>query len=218
VAWFDDDASAARAVDAALDAKVTPRALEFVDARALSAVAAHTGDAQMARRRALILVECDGSPSTVDDELASFDAALRPHAALVEQATGHAAERLWDARRAISPAVTARWPHRFAEDICVPRTQFVTMIGELHRIAAEHGLLALGFGHAGDGNIHASILLPSGSDADRARGKLAVAEVFRRALELGGTLSAEHGIAITKREFLPLELSPENRAAQRSRC
>jgi len=104
--------------------------------------------------------------------------------------------------------------HRFAEDICVPRTQFVRMAEDLHAIAAAHGLSALGFGHAGDGNIHASILMERGDDEERARAKTAVAAVFRRALELGGTLSAEHGIAMTKREFLPLELSEANRAAQ----
>jgi glycolate oxidase len=88
------------------------------------------------------------------------------------------------------------------------------MVGDLHRIAGEHGLTALGFGHAGDGNIHASVLMERGDAEERERAKRAVADVFRRALELGGTLSAEHGIAMTKREFLPLELSDANRATQ----
>ena len=112
--------------------------------------------------------------------------------------------------------MTARWPHRFAEDICVPRGRFVEMIGELHRIAGEHGLSALGFGHAGDGNIHASILMQTGDEEERGRARAAVEAVFRRALELGGTLTAEHGVAMTKREFLPLELSEPNLAAQRA--
>jgi D-lactate dehydrogenase len=88
------------------------------------------------------------------------------------------------------------------------------MLGDLHRIAAAHGLSGLGFGHAGDGNIHASVLMERGDADERARAKAAVAALFGRALELGGTLSAEHGIGMTKREFLPLELSGENRAAQ----
>lgn len=214
-AWFDDDVSARAGVDAALEVLAVPRALEYVDARALSAVAAHAGRPEWARHAALLLVECDGAPEAVERELGLFHGPLAAAGARVERAT-NAAERdaLWEARRAISPAVTARWPHRFAEDICVPRTRFVEMMGDLHRIAAAYGLSALGFGHAGDGNIHASILMERGDAEERARGKLAVGALFRRALELGGTLSAEHGIAMTKREFLPLELSTANRDAQ----
>jgi glycolate oxidase len=214
-AWFDDDASARAAVAAALAVPATPRALEFVDARALAAVAAHVGRPEWGRRAALILVECDGVADAVARELALFEKALGGAGGKVERATDAGGrDALWEARRSISPAVTAKWPHRFAEDICVPRTRFVEMIGDMHRIAGDHGLTSLGFGHAGDGNIHASILMERGDDEERARGKRAVAALFRRALELGGTLSAEHGIAMAKREFLPLELSAENRAAQ----
>jgi glycolate oxidase len=216
-AWFDDDASARAAVAAALAVPATPRALEFVDARAMSAVAAHVGRPEWARRAALILVECDGGAEAVARELSLFESALAGAGAKVERAKDAAGrDALWEARRAISPAVTAKWPHRFAEDVCVPRTRFVEMIGDMHRIAADHGLAALGFGHAGDGNIHASILMQRGDDEERARGKRAVAALFRRALELGGTLSAEHGIAIAKREFLPLELSAANLSAQKA--
>jgi glycolate oxidase len=216
-AWFDDDASARRGIDAALRVRATAKALEFVDARALAAVAAHVGRPEWGRRAALVLVECDGAAEAVERELSLYETALAAAGANVERASSaQGRDALWAARRAISPAVTARWPHRFAEDVCVPRTRFVEMIGELHRIAGEHGLQALGFGHAGDGNIHASVLMDRGDDEERARAKLAVAAVFRRALDLGGTLSAEHGIAMTKREFLPLELSAANRAAQQA--
>jgi glycolate oxidase len=215
VAWYDDDDDAARGVAAALDVRVVARALEFVDARALGAVAEHVGRPEWARR-ALLLVECDGAASAVAQETEAFRAALvAAGGAEVASATDPAeAEALWAARRAISPAVSARWPHRFAEDVCVPRRAFVTMLRDLHAIAAAHGLDALGFGHAGDGNIHASVLMRRGDDEERARAVRAVGDVFRRALELGGTLSAEHGISIAKRAFLPLELTPPNLAAQ----
>ncbi len=214
-AWFEDEESARRGVGSALDVPVVPRALEFVDARALGAVAAHVGRPEWGHHAALVLVECDGAAAAVTREVDAFERALAAAGARVERAaTGTGRDALWEARRAISPAVSARWPHRFAEDVCVPRTRFVEMVGELHRIAGEHGLSALCFGHAGDGNLHASVLMERGDDAERARGRAAVAAVFRRALELGGTLSAEHGISIAKREFLPLELSAANRAAQ----
>lgn len=215
VAWYDDDAAAERGVAAALDVRVVARALEFVDARALAAVAAHVGRPAYARR-GLLLVECDGAAEAVGPEIEAFRAALVAAGCASVAVAEDAAERgaLWEARRAISPAVTARWPHRFAEDVCVPRREFVQMLRDLHAIAASHGLEALGFGHAGDGNVHASILMARGDDEERARGHRAVGDVFRRAVALGGTLSAEHGISIAKREFLSLELSPANVAAQ----
>lgn len=215
VAWFDDDDSARRGVEAALLVPATPCALEFVDARALAALRDHVDGFETPGSRGLVLVECDGAPPSVAAELDLFATALHDAGGVVERASDAAhAARLWDARRSISPAVSARWPQRFAEDVCVPRRAFVEMIHELHRIAAEHGLSALGFGHAGDGNIHASVLMERGDDEELARARACVEAVFRRALELGGTLSAEHGIAMTKREFLPLELSDANRRAQ----
>lgn len=215
VAWYDDEDAAERGVAAALEVRVVPRALEFVDRRALAAVAAHVGRPAWARH-ALLLVECDGPAAAVAAEIETFRAALTAAGGgEVHAATDpREAEALWDARRGVSPAVTARWPHRFSEDVCVPRRAFLRMLRDLHGIAASHGLEALGFGHAGDGNIHASVLMARGDDEERERARRAVADVFRRALELGGTLSAEHGISIAKREFLPLELSAPNRAAQ----
>ncbi len=216
VAWFDDADAVARGIAAALDAPLVPRALEFLDARSLDAVLAHVPGLTAHGRAGLVLVECDGAAEAVAREIAQMADALRAAGAChVAQATDPAeAARLWEARRAVSPAVTARWPQRLAEDVCVPRTQFVRMIADLHAIAARHGLAALGFGHAGDGNIHASVLMERGDPEERERAHAAVGDVFRRALELGGTLSAEHGIAITKRAFLPLELTPEALAAQ----
>ena len=215
VAWYDDEASLARGVDAALAANVVPRALEVLDRRALGAVADFVGRSEW-KRAGLVLVECDGDAQAVDREIARFEESLGAAGAAQVSTAASAADSnaLWEARRSVSPAVTRRWPHRFAEDVCVPRTRFVEMLGDLQRIAGEHGLEALGFGHAGDGNIHASVLMTRGDDEERARARRAVEAVFRRALELGGTLSAEHGISISKREFLPLELSPANLAAQ----
>lgn len=216
-AWYDDEDDARRGVDAALRVGAVPRALEYVDGRALAAVAVHVGRPEFARR-GLLLVECDGTQASCERETSMFETALAAAGRVDLRRACDPAESdaLWEARRKVSPAVTARWPHRFSEDVCVPRTQFLTMLADLHRIAAAHGLSALGFGHAGDGNIHASVLMSRGDAEERERAHRAVEQVFRRALELGGTLSAEHGISIAKREFLPLELSAANLAMQRS--
>lgn len=214
VAWFDDEASLERGIAAALRVRAVPRALEVVDAKALSAVAEFVAKPEWARA-GLVLVECDGDEASCARELSMFAAALSGSGGADVRRADSASERdaLWEARRRVSRAVRAKWPHRFAEDVCVPRTAFVQMLRDLRGIAARHGLDALGFGHAGDGNIHASVLMRTGDDGERARAAACVGDVFRRAIELGGTLTAEHGIAITKRDYLPLELSPETIAA-----
>ena len=215
-AWFDDAAAARAAVASALDVPATPAALEFVDERALAAVALARPDLPMPADRGLVLVECDGDVAAVRSEAELYVSCLgAAGAAAVERADdGDAREALWSARRGISPAVTARWPQRFAEDVCVPRARYADMLARLYEIAEAHGLDALGFGHAGDGNIHASVLMERGDEEERVRAARAVEEVFRAALAMGGTLSAEHGIGMTKRPFLHLELEPPALAAQ----
>jgi glycolate oxidase len=115
---------------------------------------------------------------------------------------------LWQARRSISPAVLSLRPHKIAEDVVVPRTKISELVAFLERLSAELNLLILSFGHAGDGNIHVNIMLDKSKAEEAQRGLEAKERLFRFVLSLGGTLSGEHGIGITKAAFLPLEIDP----------
>jgi glycolate oxidase len=112
------------------------------------------------------------------------------------------ADELWALRRGLSSAVAALAPDCLSEDISVPRGAFPEMMRRIRAISARHRLPIPVFGHAGDGNLHPAVLCDL-KDPDQAeRAGRAVADLFTEALAVGGTLSGEHGIGITKRPFL----------------
>ena len=98
--------------------------------------------------------------------------------------------------------MAAMAPNKIGEDISVPRTAVPEMIRRLQEIGRRYGFTIAIFGHAGDGNLHPSILTDLSQEGNREKADAAVAEIFRAALQLGGTLSGEHGIGITKLPFI----------------
>ena len=126
---------------------------------------------------------------------------------------GYYAERpvtsvaIWETRRMISVALTALKPHKISEDVAVPRGRLIELIGRVREIGARRGLLTACYGHAGDGNLHVNLLF--GSPEERERGHAAVDDVLQAAIDLGGTITGEHGVGLAKRAFLAREQSRE---------
>jgi glycolate oxidase len=116
-------------------------------------------------------------------------------------------DRLWEARRTLSPATRAMARFKISEDVVVPRTRLVALLGEVARISEETGVHMLNYGHAGDGNLHVNLLWNDPADGPRV--SHALERLFHAVIALGGTLSGEHGIGTSKSEYLPLEQSPE---------
>ena len=112
-------------------------------------------------------------------------------------------EKLWKTRRAASDALVRIRPNKLGEDIVVPRSQIPEMVHRINQIAKQFGLLIAVFGHAGDGNLHPNILFDHKQAGQWEQAEQAAAAIFQAALDLGGTLSGEHGIGLFKREFLP---------------
>jgi glycolate oxidase len=121
--------------------------------------------------------------------------------------------RIWETRRMISVALTALKPHKISEDVAVPRGRLIELIARVRAIGEKNGLLTACYGHAGDGNLHVNLLF--GTAEERARGHAAVEEVLQAAIDLGGTITGEHGVGLAKRAFLAREQSPEVIALQR---
>ncbi|RLA83019.1 MAG: glycolate oxidase subunit GlcD, partial [Deltaproteobacteria bacterium] len=117
-------------------------------------------------------------------------------------------EEIWRIRRCLSQASYALGPVKVNEDITVPRSRIASAVKGTHEIARRHGISALCFGHIGDGNIHVNFMIGRSED-DRRRAQQAVSELFDLTLSLGGTLSGEHGVGITKLPYLERELSPD---------
>jgi len=213
LALFADVRAAADAVGAIVAGGLVPRCLELLDAATLDAVRA-AGVSVDARAGAMLLIEVDGdeaesallrvgeiasaSPGNVD-VLVAQDAAQR--------------DRLWAARRMLSRATRKLARHKLSEDVVVPRTRLAELIARAESIGLATGVRQLAYGHAGDGNLHVNFLWDD--DAERPAVDRAVGMLMRATIDLGGTLSGEHGIGVSKAQYLGLEQSEDLIALQR---
>lgn len=200
-AAYADVQTAAAAVARIMAQPVTPCALEFMDGSALKLARCHGGEAP-GNAGALLLIEVDGEPDTLDAAQAAIERAARGDGMIEMRAAANAHETaaLWGARKALSPALRSLSPHKINEDVVVPVSRVPQLIERLQQLAAEYALPIVSFGHAGNGNLHVN-LLPR-DDAERERALICLAEVFKTVIALDGTLSGEHGIGTAKRDFM----------------
>ncbi len=199
---------AARGVSAVLAAGILPRCLELIDEVALRAVDGR-GFHFPPGAGAAVIAEVDGNNEEgLLAELSQLGDICAQQGATQTLAAQDDSQRekLWAARRAISPALRALKPHKISEDIVVPRSKIPEIIERLKALGSELGLTVATYGHAGDGNLHANILY------EELQQRPLVEEALRRMLvmtvELGGTITGEHGVGLAKREFLSLEQNP----------
>ena len=216
-ASFDDVRSAADSVLGLLTARLDPTALELIDRTCLESVRETLPFPLIDRTRALLLVELDGGASDVARRLPAAERLCREHGATASESAADEAgrEALWQARRSISPALGRISPHKVDEDVAVPRSRLAELVAGVQDIAARHDLQCASYGHAGDGNLHVNLLLGERQPEVLARAERAVSEIFDLALQLGGTLSGEHGIGTAKRIYVARELGAAGIAAAR---
>jgi glycolate oxidase len=213
-AFFNDVPAAAKTASAIMASGVLPRALEFVDEAALKAVEGYLKEDLSQGASAMLLAEVDGpAESTAREEDRIAEIMMRTGAARVNRAgSDQEREHLWKARRSISPALYAIKPKKLNEDIVVPRSRIAESLQGIAAIAEQYGLLIVNFGHAGDGNIHTNIMF---DEADMPKAEAAVREIFAATLRLGGSITGEHGIGLSKASYLPMELGQDTIAAMK---
>jgi glycolate oxidase len=190
-----------------------------MDQVSLQAVAGHRRLEVDRDVEAAIIFEFDGDSEDSLDRQTGLAMSLCRECGSVRfqvAATPEEAEELWNLRRGISSAVAALAPNRIGEDISVPRAAFPEIVRRLRAIAAQYELPIAVFGHAGDGNLHPSILADLSVPGAKEKVDKVVGEIFKAALELGGTLSGEHGIGITKKDYLAVALGEAGVAVLRS--
>jgi FAD/FMN-containing dehydrogenase len=212
VATYPDAAAGCAALLRVLESGVLPAALEFFDEGAIRAAGGSFPEGAL--RGFVLVAEADGSAAEaarVRDELVE---ALTPGADVVH-ARGQA-RAVWRWRDGVSLAVTAVRGAKLSEDIAVPVDRLEEAIAQTLAIAGRHDLEACSWGHAGDGNVHASFLLDAGDGAQRGRADEAARELFELAVRLGGTVTGEHGIGVLKRGQLTRQWAPAAVAAQRA--
>lgn len=200
--------AASEAVVSIIKAGITPSTLEIMDEVTINAVREYQRAGSGMDFKALILAEVDGSAQEVTRQAAKLEAVLgNTGAAEVRQAVDPAEQAtLWSARRAALTALARISPSVVLEDATVPRRQLPAMIRAIGAVAEKHGLLIGTFGHAGDGNLHPTIITDLRVAENRKKVHAAVVDIFKAAIALGGTLSGEHGIGLAKAEFLESEL------------
>jgi glycolate oxidase len=205
---FDSIDGAARAVSSIIRGKIIPATLEFMDGRTLDCVREATSLQVPAAARAVLIIEVDGDREFLDKQVGRIAAIIKPLGVVETRIadTPAESEALWQIRRSVSASLRRVNPDKFNEDICVPRSKVPEMIRKIDRIADRHGIPIVNFGHAGDGNIHVNIMIDSKIPGEQEKADRAIAEVFAGALELGGTMSGEHGVGIMKSPFIGMEL------------
>ena len=193
----------------AILAQHTPCTLEYMDRTALSLVKEDLPLPLTEKCGALLLMEFDGQEDAVacaSQRLLEFLSTQPGITGLHLAGSRQEAERLWAARRSISPAAFRLRPHKMSEDVVVPRTRIPQLVACTQRLGRELDLVIFTFGHAGDGNIHVNIMLDRFDPQETERAGRAKELLFQEVLRLGGTLSGEHGVGITKAAYLPLEI------------
>jgi glycolate oxidase len=207
MAVFSDMSKASETVSAIIAHRIVPVTLEFMDNFTIRAVEdfAHVG--LPADAAALLLIEVDGHPAQVKEDAEKVESLCRHMGAISIRVAQDETERdkVWEARRAALSALSRVKPTTVLADATVPRSKIPAMIQSIEEIAREFNLTIGIFGHAGDGNLHPTILTDRRNHEEWERVEKAIDAIFDRALALGGTLSGEHGIGTAKSRFLEKE-------------
>jgi glycolate oxidase len=209
VAFFRDASHTVSAVSEILRNRIVPTALEFMDQLCMDCVQEEIALSIPRDSGAMLLIEVDGEEQVTAGEAEKIrEVCLRGGAVQFLAASGQEeAERLWEARRNVSPSVYRLRPDKVSEDIVVPRSRLSELVSFLEELAKRHALPFPAYGHAGDGNIHVNIMYDRGNPEEAARVEPAVRSLFTKVLEMGGTLSGEHGVGLTKAPYVGMEIS-----------
>jgi glycolate oxidase len=213
LAIFPDVATAGACISALLRGGLRPRVLELADKSSVDHIRPKSRYKFPAHAGAIVLIEVDGDPDTVGVQMERIGLECDARGALDVLAAQDPADRraLWEARRLISTSLKEAHRIKINEDICVPRGSIVEMLKRVDMLAAETGIPIAVFGHAGDGNLHCNLLSDGDPDdpAEQERMLRATHLLFEQTIALRGTLSGEHGIGLSKRDYMPLEQSEQ---------
>jgi len=218
LAIFDSIDGAAYAVSAIIKAKVIPTTLEFMDHATLQCVDRRFNLGLPEEGKAVLIIEVDGDKELIEKQAGLIHGLITPFGLVQFRVARDAAEseQLWKVRRLVSPSLRDINPTKYNEDIVVPRSKVPDIIHHIENIRKRYDIPILNFGHAGDGNIHVNVMIDRDIPGMDEKAHEAIREIFQTAIDLGGTMSGEHGIGLSKAPYIPLELSPDQINAMRA--
>jgi len=215
MASFADVHSAGTAVAAVIAGGIIPAALEMMDRKATAAVEpfAHAGYDLSAA--AILLIEADGTPEEVADQVREIEQVLRSAGARTLRVSGSEAERLrwWSGRKNAFPAAGRLSPDYYCMDGTIPRRHVGEVLQAIERMEAHYALRCMNVFHAGDGNLHPVILFDANDHDSWERAERFGAEILELCVQLGGTITGEHGVGVEKLNSMCVQFSPAERAA-----
>ncbi|MBC2935139.1 FAD-binding oxidoreductase [Nocardioides sp. zg-1228] len=215
VALFDAVPPALEAAMQIMSSGIRPSLLEFLDGPSIAAIQAYRDMGLSESAQAMLLLQSDRGPLAADDVTAMGELCERLGATDVAVASdAEESEMLLAARRMINPAVE-HVGASFVDDVAVPRARLVDLLDGIAGIAAEHDVRILCPGHIGDVNMHPHVVFDRGDAASAARAEAAFGAIMQLALELGGTITGEHGVGTLKRPWLEQEIGSVGLRLQR---
>jgi glycolate oxidase len=209
---FETVSDASNAVSDIIATGIVPAALEMMDRLIVEAVEAAFSFGFPTDAGALLIVEIDGPAAEMDAQMRAVIEVCRSHGAREVRVAEDEVQRaaLWKSRKRAFGAVGRLAPNYCTQDGVVPRTKLPEILRTIGAVAARHRLRVANVFHAGDGNIH-PILLYDERDADEVRRVIAAGhEILRACVDLGGSITGEHGIGVEKVGELPLIFSPQD--------
>jgi glycolate oxidase len=211
MASFDDVEKAGQVVAEVIAAGIIPAGLEMMDRPAIHAVEQFVGAGYDLEAAAILLCESDGTAQEVEDEIARMQALLERSGATRMTVSRDEAERLrfWSGRKAAFPAMGRISPDYYCMDGTIPRKRLGEVLRFIGQMEAKYGLRCPNVFHAGDGNLHPLILYDANDPDQLHRTELFAAEVLEKCVEVGGTITGEHGVGVEKINQMCIQFRPD---------
>ena len=212
LSFFPDTNSLIASLAGMTKSRIVPAALEFLDPACVNTIRDQISLNIPEESATLLIIDLDGEPGELDRQIEIVGENCLENMAL-DVLIAESSERrkgLWDVRRKLRDLIKEGNDFKRAEDVTVPISKIAELIEGCEKIAEKFGLDNYNFGHLGDGNVHVNLTNREKDSDVITRGEKAAEQIFRLTLQLGGTISGEHGIGILKQPFLGLELSKKS--------
>ncbi len=207
---FPDILSAARCVSRIIKDRIVPSTVEFMDSLSVECVRDQLCLEVPEGELTILLIELDGDQLQIDKDARRIEDICQQMGTIGFRLARDKkeAEDLWKARRNLSPSLPKLKPHKINQDVVVPRSRLARFVTTLSDIGRRYNLSIPSFGHAGDGNIHVNIMLNRDDKDEAERANQALKEILNLVIDLKATLSGEHGVGISKKPYIGMEISP----------
>ena len=205
MAYFDSVKDATNSVNSILQNSIMPSTLDFMDSNAINTVERFYNIGLDTDKEAMLIIEIDGFACSIDYQRENIIKILNHSEAsgIRYSTTEEEAKKIWQGRRASFAATAKLKPDVLTDDVIVPRSNLCALVKGIKSICAKYGLIVSIVGHVGDGNVHPQIALDLENEQEVKNYQAAKQEIYKLTNSLGGLISAEHGVGVEKKDFLP---------------